>query len=195
MSERMDTLQQYTSDMLAVQKHILEAIERQANDDALGAFPEEHRLITDLESTLKQQVRDLDAHLKSLGGDAASPVKEAGAAVLGAAAGMIGKLRTQTVSKMLRDDYTSLSLSAISYTMLHTTALALKDAKSADLALRHLKEISPVVVTISERISHVVAAELADDSTAADSTVGEQACRNTQEAWDGAWVHRTHQHA
>lgn len=195
MSERMDTLQQYVSDMVAVQKHLLEAIERQAGDDALQDHTEARSLIVDLERTLKSQVRELESRLEGLGGDAASPVKKAGAAVLGTAAGVVDMLRTQTVSKMLRDDYTALSLSAISYTMLHTTALALSDQETADLALRHLKGITPVIVTISEHISHVVAAELHDDAESVDTTAGAAAAKNAREAWDGAWVHRDHQHA
>ena len=46
---------------------------------------------------------------------------------------------------MLRDDYTALSLAAISHTMLHTTGLALQNQPLADLAQRYLKDITPII--------------------------------------------------
>ena len=63
---------------------------------------------------------------------------------------------------MLREDYTALSLAAIRYHMLHTTGLALQDQAMADLALRHLKDWTPIIVEISQAVHPVVVQELRD---------------------------------
>jgi hypothetical protein len=106
MSERQDTLQQYVSDMLAVEQHIHQAIRRQEEDESVKKHPEAFALISQAEQTLDNHIAALESHLEALGGDAASPVKEAVAGVLGVAAGLIDQVRTQQVSKMLRDNYT-----------------------------------------------------------------------------------------
>ena len=46
---------------------------------------------------------------------------------------MIDKIRAEELSKDLRDDYTALNLSAISYVMLITTSLACGDRETAEL--------------------------------------------------------------
>lgn len=183
MSERLDTLQQYVSDMLAVEKHILQAIERQREDEKVRKFPETNQLIGKMEGTVRSHIAGLEQHLTSLNGDGFSPVKEAVTSALGAAAGMIDMVRTNKVSKILRDDYTALSLAAVSYTMLHTTGLALEDKPTAELALRHLKGYTPLIGEISENITGVVVEELRDESEVIDSTVAGPAARNTQAAW------------
>lgn len=184
MSEREDTLQQYVSDMLSVERHIHQAIRRQEEDDSLQPHPEASSVITQAEATLDNHIAALESHLEALGGDLASPAKEAVSAALGVAAGLIDQVRTQQVSKMLRDDYTALSLAAISYHMLHTTGMALDDQRTADLALRHLKDYTPIITRISHIIHGVVAKELRDDAHAVDSSVASESERIAQTAWN-----------
>jgi ferritin-like metal-binding protein YciE len=183
MSDRNDTLQQYVSDMLALERHIHDAVRRQRDDDKVASHPKVHSLISRMESTLDEHIEHLERHLKAIGGDSSSPVKEAVSAVAGMAAGLYDKVRTDKVSKMLRDDYTALGLAAISYTMLHTTGLALASEETANIALRHLRHWTPMIVDISEVIPLVVAKELAEDPGQVSPMVGEQAVRNTQSAW------------
>lgn len=183
MSERLDTLQQYVSDMLALERHILEAIERQTDDAQMTDQPEANATVVETERMLKNHVSALESHLKALGGDGLSPVKSAVSSVMGFAAGLYDKVRPDGVAKMLRDDYTALSLDAISYTMLHTTGLVYDDAATADLALRHLSDISPLIVQISAIMPHAVAAELKDTPGAVTLGVAAQAVANTQGAW------------
>lgn len=183
MSERRDTLQQYVSDMLALERHILEAIERQAADDRLSLHTQASTLITRIQGHLNAHITHLEQQLTGLGGEATSPVKEAVVAVAGVAAGLYDKVRTDPVSKMLRDDYTALNLAAISYSMLHTTGLAFNDFATADLALRHLKDLTPCIVEINEIIPLVVAREISDEGTLVDTAIAQDAVRNTQAAW------------
>lgn len=183
-SENQETLTQYVGDMLSLTKHIHEAVERQKKDDRVAADPQGSTLINRLDGVLEGHITALEAHLKTLGGDATSPVKEAVSSVAGVVAGLYDKVRTDPVSKMLRDDYTALSLGAMALTMLHTTGLALKDAATADLADSQLKNVTPIIVDISEYIPLVVVRELVDAGEVVDTSVGQEAVRNTQKAWN-----------
>jgi hypothetical protein len=184
MKDSREILRPYVADMAAVQKHILEAVERQRNDDDLKKLPQALQLVSRLETTLRSQTASLEQHLTTFeGGSVSGAVKETVTGVLGVLAGLYDKIRKDTVSRMLRDDSTALSLSTISLTMLHTTALGVSHAATADLALRLLKELTPFAVELAEVIPHVVLRELAEDGRVFDAAVAQQAVRNTQEAW------------
>jgi len=123
MRDNQDILQQYVSDMIALDEHILEAIERQLNDERLGNYPGAREVVSSIKRTLTTQVVGLNQQLKQIGAEPGGAVKEAVSTIAGVAAGLYDKVRRDPVSKMLRDDYTALSLTSISYTMLHTTGL------------------------------------------------------------------------
>jgi hypothetical protein len=186
MRDAKDILQQYVSDMVSLDEHIHEAIKRQIEDDRLKQFPEASKVVNTIHTTLDTHIDGLKAQLKSLGGEASGPVKEAVSAIAGVAAGLYDKVRHDPVSKMLRDDYTALSLAAISYTMLHTTGLALQNQPIADLAQRYLKDITPIIIDISQVIPGVVVKDLEDNEVLVDKAVGQEAVRKTQAAWDKA---------
>lgn len=183
MRDNKDILQQYVSDMVSLDKHILEAVERQLEDQRLGSFPEARQVVSRIKQMLDSHLSGLKGELKSLGGEESGPVKEAVSAVAGVAAGLYDKVRHDPVSKMLRDDYTALSLAAISYTMLHTTALALKHQSIAELGLRGLRDVTPLIVDISQVIPGLVIKDLEDEQVLLDRAVGQEAVRKTQQAW------------
>ncbi|MDT0630607.1 hypothetical protein RQM47_13590 [Rubrivirga sp. S365] len=185
MKDRNDVINNYVTDMHGVEKHILEAVERQLGEDTTSKYPEAVRVITSLKTTLQNHVRSLEQYNeKTNDGGVKEAVKEAVTSALGVAAGLYDQIRdTDQVSRMLRDDYTATSLAAISYHMLYTSALALKADELAQLALRNLKDLTPILVDISKAICVVVAAEMADQDKAIDASVGAQAVRATQEAW------------
>ncbi len=182
-SETNETLVQYIGDAISLTKHIHEAIERQMNDDRVKNDPDAYPIITRLDGVLESQISALQVHMKSLGGDASSPIKEAVSAIAGVAAGLYDKIRTDPVTKMLRDDYTALSLLSMAHTTLHTTGLALKHQPTADLAQSQLMDITPIIVDISEKIPLVTVRELVDAGETVDTSVGQEAVRNTQKAW------------
>jgi ferritin-like metal-binding protein YciE len=195
MSERQDSLQQYVSDMLAVERHILPALENQSKDDRMAQHPEARRLVNKIEATIRSHINGLEQHLENLGGDPASPVKSAVTAVLGVAASVIEKVRTDPVSKNLRDDYTVLNLAAVSYTMLHTTGQALMDDQTADLAATFLMDYTPLITEINEVIPEIVVSELRDETEVLNPMAAQRAIERTQQAWDGEHVHSGHSHS
>lgn len=185
MKDSREALRPYVADMAAVEKHILEAIERQRNDDDIKQFPEAFQLVGRIEGVLKSHVQALESHAQGFpGGGAATTVKEAVTGVLGAIAGLYDKVRKDPASRALRDDYTALSLAAISYTMLHATALGLNQGTTAELALSNLKDLTPLLIELSQIIPPVVVKELSFEGYPIETSVGQQAARNTHEAWN-----------
>ncbi|MDP9291934.1 MAG: hypothetical protein M3O82_06190 [Verrucomicrobiota bacterium] len=182
-SSATDALRMYVNDMVALEKHILEAIERQVDDSRVKARPEVFSLVEKLHRTLHLHVDALENHAAALGGGGGATVKAAVTAVAGTFAGIYDKIRKDPVSRMLRDDYTALSLATISYTMLTTTGIAFREETIAGLAERHLRDYTPIVVQLSEIIPPVVADELRDEDASIDSQAGAEAVRRTHKAW------------
>jgi len=190
----MDTkkiLGDYVSDLLGVEKHCLEAVERQTGDEKFTRYPEAHHLLQKMEGTLRTQTESLDRAFSILGEQQGSIARQAEAyatkavaSAAGAIAGMYGKLRPEDpVSRSLRDCYTTLNLIAISCTMLHTTALALREQGVADLALKNLNELTPIIVELSRVIPEVVTKELSEEGKVIDPSVWREAIESSQRAW------------
>jgi len=184
MHDNREALRPYIADMLAVEKHIVEALERQQKDDDIKQFPNAAQLVNRSLEVLRGHVQTLDSHLQGFdGGGTAGAVKGAVTGVMGAIAGVYDKIRKDTASRALRDDYTALSLATISYTMLHATALGLRQGATADLALRHLQSLTPLIMELSEIIPSIVLKELSFEAYEIETGLAQQAVRNTQQTW------------
>ena len=184
MKDNREALRPYLADMVAVEKHILEAVERQRNDDDIKQFPDALQLVGRIESTLKSHVLALDSQSQSYpGGGAAGAVKQAVTGVLGAIAGVYDKVRKDTASRALRDDYTALSLASVSYGMLHTTALGLSQGTVAELTKSHLEEINSLIMELGLALPRIVLKELAFEGYTVDTGAAELAVKNLEETW------------
>lgn len=182
--ETKEILQDYVSDMLGVEKHTLESIERQTRDDRVKEYEEAYELLMKIQTTLTMHTIALERYLSSINGGPESLLKKAAASAMGAMAGLYSKVRPgDPVARDLRDDYTALSLAAISYTMLHTTGQALNDSRIAELALKHLNELTPLIAGLSRIIPKIVAEELSKQGKLAFPAAGQEAVANTQKAW------------
>jgi ferritin-like metal-binding protein YciE len=176
------TIADYLGDMVALESHIEEALDRQLelskkHGEAAAAIQQFHDMVKANRDALK-------AHQEQVGSTAGNPIIEAGSAVLGKVAGLIDNLRPETVSKALRDDYTAFNLAAVSYTMLQTTALAVGDQATAELAKQGLRGHAAAVQKINHLIPTVVVKELEEDGlTITDRTAADQ----TRKALDKIW--------
>jgi ferritin-like metal-binding protein YciE len=178
------TIADYVSDMAALESHIEEALDRQLiefKDDpaALAAVRAFHDMVKQHRDTLKTMEEETG---KTIG----TSIKEVGAALIGKAAGIINFVRTEGISKGLRDDYAAFSLAAISYSMLHTTATALGDSRVASLAERHLRDHADAIMRINDVMPGVVTRELEKDGHRADNA----AVQATREAVLRSWQQR-----
>jgi ferritin-like metal-binding protein YciE len=155
------TIADYVGDMVALESHIEEALDRQLEelkDDAVGLAA-----VREFHDMVKRHRDELIALQEATGQTAGSPIKEAGAALLGKAAGIIDRVRTEANSKALRDDYAAFSLAAISYSMLFTTSTGLGDSRVAAIAQRNLQDYAGAIIRINEVMPTVVVNELRKD--------------------------------
>jgi hypothetical protein len=183
MDDKMDTLRGYVNDMLAVERDIHSAFRRHKEDRGVRTFPETRAVLQQIEDRIDVHVANLERALERLG-EGESTLKAAVGAVLGAVAGVYGKLRDDRVSRMLRDDYTALCFACVCYEMLHTTALALGHGELAELALGHLRDYTPAVMAIGELIPDVVTDELTrEGKMSSNGGVARLAADNARDAW------------
>ena len=185
-SGELDSIQTYVSDMLALERHIAAPLQRQLEIAETQNYARAISLTGRLKNLTDAHVQALDARLESLGGHPSNPVKSAWSGLLGAGAAAVGSVRKTKVSKNLRDDYTALSLASAGYTMLHTTALGLNDAQTADLAREHLADVGTLIMRINSVLPSFVLAELQQEGANVMPAVAETAERDAESAWQEA---------
>jgi ferritin-like metal-binding protein YciE len=176
------TIADYVGDMAALESHIEEALDRQLHevqDDAIarGAVQEFHDMVKlhrDTLRTLKEET----------GETIGNPIKDAGSALIGKAAGIINLVRSEGISKGLRDDYAAFNLAAIGYSMLHTTATALGDQRVAALASRHLQDHARAIMRINEIMPGVVIRELQKDGHQAENSAEKATHKAVGRSWE-----------
>lgn len=177
------SIQTYVSDMLALERHIAQPLQRQLDMPDSKKYTGALAVISQIKGLTDSHVTALEQCLEQLGGHEASPVKSAWSSLLGVGAAAIDSVRKTKVSKNLRDDYTALSLATISYTMLYTTAAGLGNTLVADLAQRHLADYARLVMQISQIIPDVVLQELRDDGESVAVGAEETIRQATNEVW------------
>lgn len=188
MTTDQHTVQQYLGDLIAVVRHVGEAIDRHARDDRLSRIHNAGPAVREASVVLKRQLAAMEYHAKTIGGTGVTgTIKEAVTSVTGFLTGLYGTMRGEPASRMLRDDYTGLSFVSICTSMLHTTALAVGDARTADLTRQHLDELPPVIMAISGLVPYAVVADLgADHVPIADAGAAAQGAADQNAAWRAA---------
>ncbi len=179
-----ENLSMYVNDMAALERHLHDAIVTQNGDDRVKADPAVAALLGRIHVASHRRMTTMETHAAQLqAGGAGAAVKEAVTAVAGTLAGLYGKVRKHPVSRMLRDDYVALSLAATAYSMLYTTALAVRDIKVAVAALENLESVTPLIMELTRIIPRVVLKELAEDDSDVDHSAAETAITATIAAW------------
>ena len=186
MPDRNDALQKHSSDMLALQKHILEALDGQLTSEDVKRLPEVKQLIHDVRVVVNGQVTELEEFMTSIGGEVESFLKNAVSTTGGVLAGIYDKMREHPVSRILRDDYTAMHLAAVAYGMLYTTALTYQESRLADLASTHLRSLTPLAKRIVEVLPPVVAREVQHEGGFAGRN-GDLAAVETRRLLREAW--------
>ena len=182
------TLQQYVSDMLALETHIEQTLDGQRS--VVRDHPAASLAVQRFEAIARTQRDALRGRLNDLGGppdtgglmgQAQALVKNSVTTAAGIAAGAINAVRTQRVAKALRDDFTAFSHAVVGYAMLATTATLLEHQPTAEVAERHLQAWEGAIEEIAGLIPEVVAWELRRDGRVIDDhRIGSAAERLTR---------------
>ena len=182
--DRDTAINSYITDMLSLEDHIAKALKGQIND--LKDHPDLAAEIRQVHHLVEHHITDLRslAERRKAGG-IAEAVKRAGAAVAGAAAGIIDLVRTEGVPKNLRDDYTAFSLATISYAMLYTTAAGLGEREVAELAQQHLRDYTGAVTRLNTLVPASVIRYLREEGLPVQESVLPEVGRTIKAAWMG----------
>ena len=183
--DKNEAINSYITDMLALEDHIETAIKGQLAD--LKDYPEVLAELRQLHRKIEHHISDLRmlSDRRKAGGVVES-VKRAGAAVAGAAAGLVDLLRTEGLPKNLRDDYTAFNLASIGYVMLHTTALALDDQEVADLSLQHFRDYAETITRFNRLVPAAVVRFLKEEGLPVRTEAVLLANEHVAEAWKQA---------
>jgi ferritin-like metal-binding protein YciE len=182
MKDTTETLNSYVTDMLALEEHIKKAIAGQIED--LDKYPAVKSELQAMHSMTESHISTLQGMAKTKGGKGpADMIKEAGSTILGLGAAAIDLVRTESLPKNLRDDYTAFSLANIGYVMLHTTALSLGDRQVAEVAHRHLSDYARIVMTLNNIIPGAVVQFLKEEGLPVNDAALAEVSRNIEDVW------------
>ena len=176
----------YVEDLHALVTHGLRPISRQVDEAHARDHTEAAALIADLQRTLTQHERLLSDHLRSLGSSPSTPttgVQDAAAAIAGMVAGLYNQMRSEAVSKSVRDDYTFMSHCAVSWLMLMSTARSLGEHETEELAEQGYRDCSRLVMEIDRVMPGLVVQELQQDGFSAQP-VADWAHHIVSDAWN-----------
>ncbi len=112
----------WLGDIVALESHVEETMDAQLKLKSDNANL--NAAIKRFHDTVRDSKHRAQAYQKQYGSTSGNPVIKAGATLLGKAAGVIDRIRHDSVTKSIRDDYTAYNHVAIAYTILHTTSMA-----------------------------------------------------------------------
>jgi hypothetical protein len=180
-----ETLTTYVGDVHSLVTHGLSAVERQVENLKNGSHKDAQPALLEGKRLLQKQKSALEAKLKSLGGSATAPVKDAVAAVAGVAAGVINAVRPFETVKSLRDDATFFGGLGVAYLLLYTTASGLGDAEVSALAQQGYTDTARMVMHLDRILPKITIEELREQNLDV-SDVGERVRTMVVNAWDRA---------
>jgi ferritin-like metal-binding protein YciE len=181
LTKSQKTIADYLGDLLAIENEIEQAMDHQLkltkDDPIAGPYIRRfHDMVRDQRNALRE-FRSEDQESTT------NPIKSAGANVLGKIAGVIDMVRTEAVSKALRDDYVAFNLAAVSYSMFLATTSALGDVAAATIAKKHLTNYAAAAQSINQIIASVVIAELAKDGHTIEAKATDEVTAAIDQAW------------
>ena len=161
-----EAINSYLTDMLALEEHIAIAVRAQAKD-----LHDEPRIMT---KVLEATATSVEAHVGALkqviaeretgaAHTVAEALKRAASVLSGAGAVAVDLVRNEKPHQDLRDDYTAFSLAIVSYVMLLITAMSLNDQVVAELAQRHLRDYTKVVMKVNNVLPSEVITRLREE--------------------------------
>lgn len=179
-----ESLIQYLREQIGLEEHFCKVMQDQIKEIDVSIFPDAKDLLIKTIDVLEEHFTPLNEMLDRLENHVVQIKK------LGVSSNGSGSVESASIAKkqarlsmMLRDDYSALNLITMSNTLLHTAALALQSNEVAELALKHLQNLAPLVIKIGELVPDVVARELRDKYIKVDINIAQEALKNTQKIW------------
>ena len=182
--DRKELIRKHASDMLGIERHILQAIKRQLDSEYVRDHAQASSVIGKMETTIERHINHLEEIVDEEDSNLQATAKKAVTGAMGIIAGLYDRTRQEKLSRILRDNNTALGLATMSYTAMHAFGLTIDDQRIADLAKKHLEDLAPLQMEFSRILPIVVVEETADElDITTDKDIREKAVKNTQDAW------------
>lgn len=188
MPQLADTVTKYLGDLIAVYRHCCEAIERQTTAACVVEDPGIADVLRRTHAVLFTHLDALEVRLKDLEGRAV--LREALTTVTGFLAGLYDRIRSETLSRLLRDDFAALHFTYACQTMMITTAHACGDPLTAQLVARQQEDLPELMLKISDLLPVAVVSDLRKNNV---SIVSADAANFAIESTRKAWGQTAHQ--
>ncbi|HEU0165140.1 MAG TPA: hypothetical protein VFQ54_08845 [Thermomicrobiales bacterium] len=181
-----ETIVDWVGDIVAVESHIEEALDHQLR--LTPGSRDVAEMITQFHDTVRDSKKRAVAYQETIGTTSGNGVIKKGSELLGKAAGMIDRIRKDSPTKSLRDDYVAFNLAAISYSLLQTTALALDDQKTQAFAEEGLATYAKLVLKLNAIVARAVVDDLITNSEVqvADPDVVSESSATIARIWQEA---------
>lgn len=178
----VDQIKDWAGDIVALESHIEEALDHQLKIDVDDAYLQ--GVLKRTHDTVRDSKHRAEAFQESVGSTSGNQVIKFGGELLGTAAGLIGRLRNDSVAKALRDDYTAVGQLNAAYAMFYTVATAFEDEKAKEFAKTGLYTYANLVQELSDSLPAAVVYDLAaNGEIPKDNTVVESVRDVVTESW------------
>ncbi|MCW1915832.1 hypothetical protein OJ996_19755 [Luteolibacter sp. GHJ8] len=182
-TKHQDSIRQYVNDMIGLETDISKAIRGQLDDDRVTRRPVLTALLDGIATASERRIETLKSISKSEGGALGAALKESVTTATGVLAGLYGKVREHSVSRMVRDDIVAQTTAATAYGMLLTLALSAGHSELQAIAQEGLKGCAPTVTLLTRELPQVVGEELAEDEPSANPAAVQASLAAIREAW------------
>ena len=177
---------QHLSDMIALQTHVLDAVEHQLGTEAITKDPDAAILLRETQAVYTRHIAQMEAMVEQQDAETRASLKSMITGFMGDLAGMYNKLRSEGAARAIRDTYTALSLTAASLTALKTFGLMVGREAVSKLAYEQMKDICPLIERFSHRLPYIVARETAaNDNLPYDEAIPQRVENATRRIWRG----------
>lgn len=176
---------QHLSDLVALESHILEAVEHQIGTDNIKKDADALMLLQETHAMLSRHSEELDALVIAQDAETRTGIKNLFTGFLGNIAGLYNKVRGEEATRAIRDTYTALSLLSVSLTALKTFGLMVGKPDISKLAYEQMRDLLPLIMKINHRLPYIVARDVAERSGMPyDVAVPERVEKATQRIWN-----------
>jgi len=171
------------SDVVSLERHFEDVLDLQITIDAAPA------IISTIHDTVHDSRMRAEDFRESYSDSPAMSVLKQDLDLLGKAISLIESVRKETISNSLRNDFVACNLAAVSYSMLHTTAIALENEDVAAFAAEGLRTYARLITEIGIALPSAVVRELVGTSGAESIDANAAAIATSQQ--QGLWSPRS----
>lgn len=184
-SDIQSETKQHLSDMAALEKHILDAVEKQIEVDEVKKDIEALGLLSKTKEMLTRHVGQLGAMAEAQDAETRTSMKALFTRFLGNVAGVYNSIRSDEASRAIRDTYTALNLMSASLTAMKTFGLVVGKESISKLAYEQMRELLPLIMEFNTKLPYIVAREIAaKDGLPFDIAVPQRVEKATQRIWN-----------